>query len=198
VTWLRHSSVQHLQLPGNVHISGIICWKSLHIKLAMKMMWMFQKKIIANPPHWSMVSLQNFPFALLSSTCHSHVSNGSWRSMLCVAVIGFSTAMRKLHPTYYNAIVIGLASELLKPTHIWWMMLYIFVWSLCLCRYKLSHVKPSSKSLAVSQKVSIRTDDRGLLCFQYMIPADNHTCFIEYCVSMYCCKFSATDVCLHK
>lgn len=48
-------------------------------------------------------------------------------------------------------------------------------------RYKLSHVKPSAKSLAISQKVSIRTDDRGLLCFQYMIPADSHTCFIEYC-----------------
>ncbi|KDR12148.1 cell cycle checkpoint protein RAD1 [Zootermopsis nevadensis] len=53
--------------------------------------------------------------------------------------------------------------------------------TLATSRYRLSHVKPSAKSLAVSQKVSIRTDDRGLLCFQYMIPADNHTCFIEYC-----------------
>jgi cell cycle checkpoint protein len=53
--------------------------------------------------------------------------------------------------------------------------------TLATSRYKLSHVKPSAKSLAISQKVSIRTDDRGLLCFQYMIPADNHTCFIEYC-----------------
>ncbi|KAJ9576900.1 hypothetical protein L9F63_006518, partial [Diploptera punctata] len=53
--------------------------------------------------------------------------------------------------------------------------------TLATSRYKLSHVKPSVKSLIVSQKVSIRTDDRGVLCFQYMIPADNYTCFIEFC-----------------
>jgi hypothetical protein len=145
-----------------------------------------------------MVPLQNFPSTLLAcNTCHSHVPNGSWTFMLCEGAISFSTSTRKLHPSYYNVIVTGLVSELLSPTHM--NGYYRFFSSLlCLFRYKLSHVKPSSKSLAVSQKVSIRTDDRGLLCFQYMIPADNHKCFIEYCVSMYCYKFSATGVCLHK
>ena len=73
------------------------------------------------------------------------------------------------------------------------MEINLFI-TLCLFRYKLSHVKPSAKSLAISQKVSIRTDDRGLLCFQYMIPADDHTCFIEYCVSIYYYKLFGTVV----
>lgn len=37
------------------------------------------------------------------------------------------------------------------------------------------------KPLAVSSKVSVRIDERGLLCFQYMIKTeDNNTCFVEY------------------
>nr|CAD7462026.1 unnamed protein product [Timema tahoe] len=47
-------------------------------------------------------------------------------------------------------------------------------------RYQFSSVKSSFKSLAISERASIRIDENGLLCFQYMIPTDAETCFIEY------------------
>ncbi|XP_076224856.1 cell cycle checkpoint protein RAD1 isoform X1 [Nomia melanderi] len=49
--------------------------------------------------------------------------------------------------------------------------------------YKLSHIKPAMKALACANKVSLRTDVCGLLCFQYMVKTDEgHTCYIEYYV----------------
>ncbi|XP_074064026.1 cell cycle checkpoint protein RAD1 [Macrotis lagotis] len=51
-------------------------------------------------------------------------------------------------------------------------------------RYKISLLKPSTKALALSCKVSIRTDNRGFLSLQYMIKnEDGQICFVEY----YCC-----------
>ncbi|XP_077203069.1 cell cycle checkpoint protein RAD1 isoform X2 [Paroedura picta] len=51
-------------------------------------------------------------------------------------------------------------------------------------RYKISLLKPSIKALALSCKVSIRTDNRGFLSLQYMIRnEDGQICFVEY----YCC-----------
>ncbi|XP_053159733.1 cell cycle checkpoint protein RAD1 isoform X1 [Hemicordylus capensis] len=51
-------------------------------------------------------------------------------------------------------------------------------------RYKISLLKPSVKALALSCKVSIRTDNRGFLSLQYMIRnEDGQICFVEY----YCC-----------
>ncbi|XP_077319002.1 cell cycle checkpoint protein RAD1 [Lithobates pipiens] len=51
-------------------------------------------------------------------------------------------------------------------------------------RYKLSLLKPSTKALALSCKVSIRTDNRGFLSLQYMVRnEDGQICFVEY----YCC-----------
>ncbi|XP_023563244.1 cell cycle checkpoint protein RAD1 [Octodon degus] len=48
-------------------------------------------------------------------------------------------------------------------------------------RYKLSLLKPSTKALVLSCKVSIRTDDRGFLSLQYLIKnEDGHTCFVDY------------------
>ncbi|RXG57220.1 Cell cycle checkpoint protein RAD1 [Armadillidium vulgare] len=48
-------------------------------------------------------------------------------------------------------------------------------------RYKTTLMKPSIKPLAASLKVSIRTDNRGFLCLQFMIKTeDGHTCFVEY------------------
>ncbi|XP_033210813.1 cell cycle checkpoint protein RAD1 [Belonocnema kinseyi] len=50
--------------------------------------------------------------------------------------------------------------------------------------YKLAHIKPAMKALSCGNKVSIRTDDCGLLCFQYMVRTEEgHTCFIEYFIS---------------
>ncbi|XP_030322721.1 LOW QUALITY PROTEIN: cell cycle checkpoint protein RAD1 [Calypte anna] len=52
------------------------------------------------------------------------------------------------------------------------------------CRYKISLLKPSTKALALSCKVSIRTDGQGFLSLQYMIRnEDGQICFVEY----YCC-----------
>ncbi|KAG8512665.1 Cell cycle checkpoint protein RAD1 [Galemys pyrenaicus] len=51
-------------------------------------------------------------------------------------------------------------------------------------RYKISLLKPSTKALVLSCKVSIRTDNRGFLSLQYMIRnEDGQVCFVEY----YCC-----------
>ncbi|XP_070599576.1 cell cycle checkpoint protein RAD1 isoform X1 [Erythrolamprus reginae] len=51
-------------------------------------------------------------------------------------------------------------------------------------RYKISLLKPSIKALALSCKVSIRTDNQGFLSLQYMIRnEDGDICFVEY----YCC-----------
>lgn len=51
-------------------------------------------------------------------------------------------------------------------------------------RYKLALLRPSIKPLSVAQKVSVRTDDRGFLCLQFMIKTeDNHICFVE----IFCC-----------
>ena len=51
-------------------------------------------------------------------------------------------------------------------------------------RYKISLLKPSTKALALSCKVSIRADNRGFLSLQYMIRnEDGQICFVEY----YCC-----------
>ncbi|XP_023211061.1 cell cycle checkpoint protein RAD1-like [Centruroides sculpturatus] len=48
-------------------------------------------------------------------------------------------------------------------------------------RYKISLLKPSFKALIQSAKISIRNDDQGFLCLQYMIKVeDGQTCFVEY------------------
>jgi len=48
-------------------------------------------------------------------------------------------------------------------------------------RYKTSLLKPSTKALVPSNKVSIRMDERGFLSLQYMIlNEDGQICFVEY------------------
>ncbi|XP_022257161.1 cell cycle checkpoint protein RAD1-like [Limulus polyphemus] len=48
-------------------------------------------------------------------------------------------------------------------------------------RYKISLLKPSLKALIQSLKISIRTDEQGIICLQYMIKTeDEHVCFVEY------------------
>ncbi|XP_015592921.1 cell cycle checkpoint protein RAD1 [Cephus cinctus] len=50
--------------------------------------------------------------------------------------------------------------------------------------YKLAHIKPAMKALYCANKVSMRTDDCGLLCFQYMVKTDaGQTCYVEYYIS---------------
>ncbi|XP_069156159.1 cell cycle checkpoint protein RAD1 isoform X2 [Procambarus clarkii] len=57
-------------------------------------------------------------------------------------------------------------------------------------RYRLGLLRPLSKPLTVAQKVSVRTDDRGFLCFQFMIKTeDNHICFVEF----FCCPEEELD-----
>ena len=51
-------------------------------------------------------------------------------------------------------------------------------------RYKTSLLKPSTKSLLLSNKVSIRMDNKGFLSLQYMIlNEDGQICFVEYLCS---------------
>ncbi|GIY88527.1 cell cycle checkpoint protein RAD1 [Caerostris darwini] len=51
-------------------------------------------------------------------------------------------------------------------------------------RYQISLIKPSLRALVQSTKVSIRTDDRGFLCMQYMIKMEgSQCCFVEYLCS---------------
>ncbi|XP_043682613.1 cell cycle checkpoint protein RAD1-like isoform X1 [Vespula pensylvanica] len=50
--------------------------------------------------------------------------------------------------------------------------------------YRFAHIKPAMKALSYANKVSLRTDDCGLLCFQYMVKTteEGHMCYIEYYV----------------
>ncbi|XP_019908564.1 cell cycle checkpoint protein RAD1 isoform X1 [Esox lucius] len=49
---------------------------------------------------------------------------------------------------------------------------------------RMSLLKPSTKALALSCKVSVRTDSRGFLSLQYLVRNDDgQICFVEY----YCC-----------
>jgi len=51
-------------------------------------------------------------------------------------------------------------------------------------RYQILLIKPSLRALNQSSKVSIRIDDRGFLCMQYMIiMEDSQCCFVEYLCS---------------
>lgn len=51
-------------------------------------------------------------------------------------------------------------------------------------KYLLSHIKPAMKAMMCSNKVCLRTNDVGLLCFQYMLKTeDGVNCFIEFYVS---------------
>uniref|UniRef100_A0A8D3CZ50 Cell cycle checkpoint protein RAD1 n=1 Tax=Scophthalmus maximus TaxID=52904 RepID=A0A8D3CZ50_SCOMX len=46
-------------------------------------------------------------------------------------------------------------------------------------RYKMSLLKPSTKALALSCKVSVRTDSRGFLSLQYLVRNDDgQICFV--------------------
>lgn len=57
-------------------------------------------------------------------------------------------------------------------------------------RYKMSLLKPSTKALALSCKVSVRMDSRGFLSLQYLIRNDDgQICFVEY----YCCPDVEVD-----
>ncbi|XP_025091169.1 cell cycle checkpoint protein RAD1-like [Pomacea canaliculata] len=48
-------------------------------------------------------------------------------------------------------------------------------------RYKMQLLRPSSKALALSTRISMRTDARGFLSLQYMIRnEDGQICFVEY------------------
>ena len=47
-------------------------------------------------------------------------------------------------------------------------------------------LRPSSKALALSARISIRTDARGFLSLQYMIRNDDgQVCFVEFFVSLF-------------
>lgn len=64
------------------------------------------------------------------------------------------------------------------------LTLHVVCWSVTRHRYKMSLLKPSTKALALSCKVSVRTDSRGFLSLQYLIRNDDgQICFVEY----FCC-----------
>ncbi len=47
-------------------------------------------------------------------------------------------------------------------------------------KYRLSMMKHALKPLPAAEKVSLRVDDRGVLCLQYMIRIDDQKTFIEF------------------
>lgn len=52
--------------------------------------------------------------------------------------------------------------------------------------YKFMHIRPTLKALGCASKVSLRTDEFGLLCFQYMVKSDKGTpCYVEYFVRIF-------------
>ncbi|XP_012063913.1 PREDICTED: cell cycle checkpoint protein RAD1-like [Atta cephalotes] len=51
-------------------------------------------------------------------------------------------------------------------------------------KIKLEYIKLAMKALSCASKVSLRTNNAGLLCFQYMIKTENgNTCYMEYYIS---------------
>ncbi|XP_042225587.1 cell cycle checkpoint protein RAD1-like isoform X2 [Homarus americanus] len=58
-------------------------------------------------------------------------------------------------------------------------------------RYKLALLRPSIKPLTIAQKVLLRTDERGILCLQFMVKMeDNHICFVEF----FCCPEEEEEI----
>ncbi|KYN34805.1 Cell cycle checkpoint protein RAD1 [Trachymyrmex septentrionalis] len=52
--------------------------------------------------------------------------------------------------------------------------------------FKLEHIILAMKALSCANKISLRTNDAGLLCFQYMIKTeDGNTCYMEYYVRFF-------------
>ena len=47
-------------------------------------------------------------------------------------------------------------------------------------RYRLTMLKHGIKPLGLSEKVSVRMDDREFLCLQYMVRTDSGPAFLEY------------------
>ncbi|XP_060837922.1 cell cycle checkpoint protein RAD1-like [Rhopalosiphum padi] len=47
-------------------------------------------------------------------------------------------------------------------------------------KYKYKQIKPFLKCMNISQKTLIRTNEEGLLCCQFMVQVDSHTCYLEY------------------
>ena len=47
-------------------------------------------------------------------------------------------------------------------------------------KFKLQLIKHGIKPIGLSEKVSIRMDEREFLCFQFMIRTDNGPAFLEY------------------
>ncbi|EZA53970.1 Cell cycle checkpoint protein RAD1, partial [Ooceraea biroi] len=67
--------------------------------------------------------------------------------------------------------------------------------STAISNFKLSHIKPAMKPLSCANRVSLRTNDAGLLCFQYMIKTENgHTCFIEYYVRFFIRNYASSHL----
>ncbi|KYM89449.1 Cell cycle checkpoint protein RAD1 [Atta colombica] len=53
-------------------------------------------------------------------------------------------------------------------------------------KIKLEYIKLAMKALSCASKVSLRTNNAGLLCFQYMIKTENgNTCYMEYYVRFF-------------
>lgn len=50
-------------------------------------------------------------------------------------------------------------------------------------KYKYKQIKPFLKCMNISQKTLIRTNEEGLLCCQFMVQVETHTCYLEYFVS---------------
>ncbi|XP_018299916.1 cell cycle checkpoint protein RAD1 [Mycetomoellerius zeteki] len=50
--------------------------------------------------------------------------------------------------------------------------------------FMLGHFKPAINALSCASKVSLRTNNSGLLCFQYMVKTeDGNTCYMEFYIS---------------
>lgn len=92
-------------------------------------------------------------------------------ALVCYIMTSTSCAAHMLYIKF-----LSLSAVLLK--------LHILCCPLYCDRYKMSLLKPSTKALALSCKVSVRTDSRGFLSLQYLVRNDDgQICFVEY----YCC-----------
>ncbi|GFW60230.1 cell cycle checkpoint protein RAD1 [Trichonephila clavipes] len=142
--------------------------KSVTIKLWIKVLIPLKTCCVAGKRHIKFIKAQSPHIALLLYKLLEYLRNG--HSSLVVKITDLWPECHKLEPSTAEDLWCrgGLKCP---PIGVIW-------------KYQISLIKPSLRALALSSKVSIRTDDRGFLCMQYMIKVEgSQCCFVEYLCS---------------
>lgn len=125
---------------------------------------------------------KNTPHLIKGFVCNQKLSADNDSLMLLPGKDQISVFLIVFH--YFGTLFMTNVAAPLCTIYFFHITEIIYNSNIFSCRYKISLLKPSTKALALSCKVSIRTDAQGFLSLQYMIRnEDGQICFVEY----YCC-----------